>query len=71
MTRLSTGDRGQRYEVRATGWPKRDEESVVGWTNDIHGADEMAEAASLAPGCTKTLIFDRDDQKLIQEWEID
>lgn len=56
------GDRGQRYEVRATGYPK-DGESVIGWSDTLDGADQMAAAIRLAPSCQSTLIFDREEGK--------
>lgn len=52
------GDLGQRYEIRATGYPK-DGESVIGWTDDIEGAFNMASSVRLAPGCTETRVVDR------------
>lgn len=52
------GDRGQRYEVRATGYPKADA-SVIGWSDTLAGADQIAEAIRQAPGCTRSEIFDR------------
>jgi hypothetical protein len=52
------GDRGQRFEVRATGYPK-EEESIVGWSPTVEGAAAMADAIGKAPGCTSTMIFDR------------
>ncbi len=54
----NVGDRGQRYEVRATGYPK-DDESVIGWTDDLHRAEKMAAGIRLAPGCVSTTVFDR------------
>lgn len=45
------GDRGQRYEVRY-----RDEDTpkgrhqTVGWSNDLPGAEQMANAWRLRPG---------------------
>lgn len=54
------GDKGQRYEVRATGYPKA-EESVIGWSADLDGAEKMADAIGCAPSCTSTLIFDRQE----------
>lgn len=58
------GDRGQRYEVRATGYPKP-EKAVIGWAATLDGADEIAEAIRSAPGCTSTEIFDRQDGKTV------
>jgi hypothetical protein len=59
----NVGDRGQRYEVRAIGYPKRHTDSVIGWSDDLEGAEKMAAAIRLAPGCTSTTIFDRKEQK--------
>lgn len=65
MSRIANiGDRGQRYEVRATGYP-RDETSVIGWSSDLHGAEEMAAAIRKAPGCTSTTIFDREQNRQV------
>lgn len=33
------GDKGQRYEVRAHGWPKNETDNVIGWSNDEGGTD--------------------------------
>ena len=52
------GDRGQRYEIRSTGYPK-DEKSVVGWAETLEGADDMLKAFRQAPGCIRVEIFDR------------
>jgi hypothetical protein len=52
------GDKGQRYEVRATGYPKK-EESVIGWHPDLDGAARMARAIRSHPCCTSTVIWDR------------
>jgi hypothetical protein len=57
------GDRGQRYEVRATGYPKRDSKAVIGWASTLEGAEEIAAAIREAPGCTSTEIFDREENK--------
>lgn len=56
------GDKGQRYEVSATGYPK-DGTSVIGWSGTIEGAAQLADAIGQAPGCTSTTIFDREEQK--------
>jgi len=55
----NVGDRGQRYEIRATGYPK-ESESVIGWCATVEGAAEMADAIGKAPSCTSTTIFDRE-----------
>lgn len=54
----NVGDRGQRFEVRAHGYPK-DGWSVIGWCTGIEAAREMAKAIRMAPGCDGTEIFDR------------
>jgi hypothetical protein len=54
------GDRGQRYEVRATGYPKEGL-GVVGWATTLDGAAEMADAIRHHPACTSTTIFDRQE----------
>lgn len=59
----NVGDRGQRYEIRAVGYPKRDGEAVIGWATTLEGADEIASAIRQAPGCTSTTIFDRQENK--------
>lgn len=56
------GDRGQRYEVRATGYPKA-EKSTIGWAETLKGAEELAAGIRLAPGCLSTEIFDRQENK--------
>lgn len=53
------GDLGQRYEIRATGYPRKDEESVIGWAQDLKHAQEMADSILKAPSCTSTRIIDR------------
>lgn len=60
----NVGDRGQRYEVRATGWPQA-RESVIGWAWNLHGAERLASAAHKAPGCTSTEIIDRKEHKSV------
>ena len=56
------GDRGQRYEVRMTGYPKPGE-NVLGWTNTLESAEEMKNGILQAPGCTSATIFDRQEDK--------
>jgi hypothetical protein len=60
----SVGDRGQRYEVRATGYPKA-EMTVIGWCTDTDGAEKMASAIRQAPGCTSVEIYDRQEDKSV------
>lgn len=60
----NVGDRGQRYEVRMTGYgPKKPGESVLGWSDTPEGAHAMMAAILTAPGCTSARIFDRQEQK--------
>ena len=58
----AVGDRGQRYEVRATGYPRK-ERSVIGWTESLDGAERMMVGILKAPGCTSAEIFDRQEGK--------
>lgn len=60
----NVGDRGQRYEVRATGYPQS-EESVIGWTHTIDAAEKIRLPIRLAPGCTSTEIFDREEKRSV------
>ncbi len=55
----NVGDKGQQYEVRATGYPS-DGENVIGWSATIEGAQRMMTAILKAPGCTSASIFDRE-----------
>lgn len=57
----NVGDKGQRYEVRATGYPKEGVKSVIGWSDDLDGAERMAAAIRKAPGCTSTTVVDRQE----------
>jgi len=64
----NVGDRGQRYEVRARGYPSK-EESVIGWAADLPGAKAMAQAIQKAPGCKSTTVHDRQhDNALVWVW---
>ena len=54
------GDKGQRYEVRSTGYPKDTETTVLGWSETLEGAKRMAEGISLAPGFTRASVYDRE-----------
>ena len=58
------GDRGQRYEVRSTGYPKA-EKSMVGWAATLEGAEEMMKAFRKAPGCARVEIFDRQEDRSV------
>ena len=63
----NVGDRGQRYEVRATGWPSK-EQSVIGWATTIGAAVELSSSISKAPGCVATAIFDREKGMVVRGW---
>jgi hypothetical protein len=52
-------DTGQRYRLRATGWPKIDATNV-GFFNDAGFAFQMACGLVKAPGCTFVEIEDRE-----------
>lgn len=58
------GDRGQRYEIRATGYPKK-EKTVVGWAANLNAAEEMLAAFCRAPGCASVEIFDRKENGIV------
>lgn len=53
------GDRGQRYEVRAIGYPEEGE-SVIGWSSTRKGAKLIANSIAKASGCKSTSIIDRE-----------
>lgn len=60
----NVGDRGQRYEIRATGYPKAGK-NTIGWANDLNGSDKMLSALCQAPGCVSVEIFDRQEGRPI------
>lgn len=55
----NVGDRGQRYEIRATGYPKEGE-NVIGWASTLDGAEDMMKSILKAPSCTSSTIHDRE-----------
>lgn len=59
MSMKPTGDKGQRYEVSAFGYPIEGEKCVIGWVDHINNAKVMALAIAKAPGCVKWSIRDR------------
>jgi hypothetical protein len=62
----NVGDRGQRYEVRMTGYgPNAPGESVLGWSDTLDGAGQMMSAILKAPGCTSASIFDREENATV------
>lgn len=58
----NVGDKGQRYEVLAHGYPKNETDNVIGWSNDLDGAYTMMNAILKAPGCTSAKIYDRQEK---------
>lgn len=58
------GDKGQRYEVRMTGYPQEGD-NVLGWTDGLDSAERMMTAILKAPGCTSATIFDRKEDKKV------
>lgn len=55
----NVGDKGQRYEVLAHGYPKNELDNVIGWSDTLEGAERMMNAILKAPGCTSGKIYDR------------
>ena len=58
----NVGDKGQRYEVRADGYPTSGNDNVIGWHTTYEGAKRMMDAILLAPGCKLARIIDRQEQ---------
>jgi len=58
----NVGDRGQRYEVLAHGYPKNETDNVIGWSDTLEGAERMMSAILQAPGCTSAKIYDRQEK---------
>ena len=60
------GDNGQRYEVRATGYPA-DGEHVIAWTDHKDRAESIAASILKAPSCTASHVIDR---KPALDWQL-
>lgn len=58
----SVGDRGQRFEVRAEGYPK-DGWCVIGWTDDLGAARRWEQSIGKAPSCLRTMTWDRQNDE--------
>lgn len=58
------GDKGQRYEVRAAGYPTGGVH-VIAWTDSKERADSIATSILTAPGCTNSNVIDRK----FEEWK--
>jgi len=65
----NVGDKGQRYEVRAIGYPK-DGKNVIGWSPTLGGAFYMATTIAKAPSCDATEVFDREKGEPVQTGEL-
>jgi hypothetical protein len=70
MSLTPTGDKGQRYEISAIGWPLP-EKTIIGWVEYIAQAERMALGARLSPGCKRTEIRDRWGRQAIQGCDVE
>jgi len=70
MSLTPTGDKGQRYEISAIGWPS-EEKTIIGWAEYDHAAERMAASARLAPGCKQTYIRDRWGRQCVQVCDVE
>ena len=52
------GDKGQRFQVDCLDYPNEGW-NVIGWSNDLEGAGQMADAIQLAPTAQESRIIDR------------
>jgi hypothetical protein len=59
------GDRAQRYEVQAHGYPEDKMDNVICWTDTPESAERIMTAILKAPGCNSAAIFDRQDQRYV------
>ncbi len=53
------GDKGQRWQVEALGYPREGEWATIGWSDTRDGARAMASSIKNHPSCTQTRISDR------------
>lgn len=63
MTLTSVGDKGQRFEICADGYPLEGKRCVIGWTDKLEDAASMATSTLQAPGCTRVAVRDRWERK--------
>lgn len=54
----SMGDRGQRYEIRAIGYPVVGSSMVVGWVDTLDSASRVGQMVLKMLGCL-VKIYDR------------
>lgn len=60
---ITTGDKGQRYEVSfANGGGGRE---IMGWANHVEGAMSMVKSINLHPSWHEPQIFDRANKLMI------
>lgn len=62
------GDKGQRYEVHCIGYGGPGDR-VVGWSDNLDGAEKMARAIMLAPSCTGAHVLDRETRVTVASFE--
>lgn len=68
MTLTSPGDKGQRYEVSAVGYPFDGQTCVIGWAEQMFDAARMASAVLQAPSCSSVSIRDRWTKTDVTPW---
>lgn len=62
-----TGDQGQRFLVRAFGYPKADQANEIGYCNELKSAELMRAGIHKAPSCERSWIEDRMTNEIINE----
>lgn len=63
-----TGDQGQRYIVRAFGYPKPEQANDISYCNELKSAELMFEGIQKAPSCVSVWIIDRQANQLVR-WD--
>ncbi|MEO1725035.1 MAG: hypothetical protein AAFR84_21880 [Pseudomonadota bacterium] len=64
LPRHRIGDKGQRFELQAEGWPA-DGWNVIGWDDDRSRLEMRGVAIRHAPSCTDVRIIDRHTQEAV------
>jgi hypothetical protein len=59
MTMSPPGDKGQRYEISAFGYPFEQQWCIIGWVETMDGVERMMHSLTLAPGATSVKVRDR------------
>lgn len=62
-----TGDQGQRFLVRAFGYPKADQANDIGYCNEQKSAMMMLRGIEMAPSARSVWVIDRQENQLV-EW---